>query len=126
MLRVIMLRVVAATLLLGGIVRIVATQALFDTFGIGELWMQTPYSAYIYRVLGGFVLLSGILLMAVSGAPEKYSRLLKAYALGFAVIGVVMLVAGLGSGLPSRHFLPDPVYCFLISALLWRSSRPPA
>ena len=123
MLKIVLLRIVAITLLLGGSVRIFATKTLFEVFGIGALWMQVPYSRYIYRVLGGFVVLSGILLMIVSGAPEKYRKLLKGYALGFTVIGVVMVVAGLTSGLPSRYYLPDPVYCFLIAVLLWHCSR---
>lgn len=118
-----LVRFVSVTLLVGGTVRIFATKVLFQAFGIGDLWMQTPYSLYIYRVLGGFVVLSGILLMIVAGAPEKYRRLLKGYTLGFSTIGVVMLVTGLASGLPLRYYLPDPVYCFLIAGLLWHSGR---
>jgi hypothetical protein len=123
MLRVILLRLVAATLLLGGTVRVFASKTLFQTFGIGEIWMGTPYATYIYRVLGGFVILSGILLMTVSGAQEKYRGFLKGYALGFAIIGLIMVGAGLASGLAARYYLPDPIYCFLIAALLWHSSR---
>lgn len=123
MLKVILLRVAAATLLVGGSVRIFASKPLFEAFGIGALWMQTSYSVYIYRVLGGFVVLSGILLAVVSGAPERYRGLLKGYALGFALIGVVMVVAGHASGLPLRYYLPDPIYCFLIAALLRHSGR---
>ena len=123
MIKIALLRFVAVTLLVGGIFRIFATRALFQAFGIGDLWMPTPYAIYIYRVLGGFVVLSGILLLILSGNPQSNRRLLKGYALGFAVIGVVMLVAGLTTGLPSRYYLPDPIYCFLIVALVWFSSR---
>ena len=121
--KVVVLRFVAVTLLVGGTFRIFATKALFRAFGIGDLWMQTPYAIYIYRVLGGFVLLSGIILMFVSVSLQNNRKLLKGCALGFAVIGVVMLVTGLTSGLPLRYYLPDPVYCFLIVALVWYSGR---
>jgi hypothetical protein len=123
MVKIALLRFVAVTLLVGGAFRVFATRALFHAFGIGDLWMQTPYAVYIYRILGGFVVLSGIILMIVSGSPGSNRRLLKGYALGFAFIGVIMLVSGLITGLPSRYYLPDPVYCFLIVALLWHSSR---
>lgn len=118
-----LLRFVAVTLLVGGTFRVFATRSLFRAFGIGDLWMQTPYAMYIYRILGGFVILSGILLMVVSGSPQSNRRLLKGYALGFAVIGAVMLVTGLTSVLPLRYYLSDPVYCFLVVAVFWYSSR---
>lgn len=123
MVKVILLRFVAVTLLVGGAVRVFATRTLFEAFGIGALWMETPYSVYIYRVLGALVVLAGIVLMIIGGAPEKYRGVLRGYALGFAIIGAVMVAAGLTSGLPLRYYLPDPAYCFLIVALLWHSSR---
>ena len=113
----------AITLLVGGTIRIFATRALFGAFGIGDLWMQTPYATYIYRVLGGFVVLTGILMKVVSGDPSRHGKFLKGYAVGFAMIGVVMVLAGLTTGLSSRYYLPDPVYCFLIAALVWYAGR---
>jgi hypothetical protein len=121
MLKVILLRVVAVSLLLGGVVRLFANRALFEAFGIGAVWMGTPYSIYTYRVLAGFVILSGIVLMTMAGAPAKYRALLKGTAGGFGVIGLVVVITGLTLGLPARYYLPDPVYCFVVAALLWRS-----
>jgi hypothetical protein len=121
MLKTAVLRIVAATLILGGVMRLVANRAVFEAFGIGALWPEVPYSVYIYRVLGAFVLLSGILLMTIAQKLEKYRLLLKMYALGFAVIGLVMLIAGLTVGLPYRYYLPDPVYCFILAFVLWRA-----
>lgn len=123
MLRVALLRFVAVTLLVGGTVRIFATRALFETFGMGDLWMQSPYSLYIYRVLGGFVVLSGILIMVISGVPGTYRKLLRGAAIGFAAIGAVMLASGLISGLPVRFYLADPIYCLFIVVVLSYSSR---
>jgi hypothetical protein len=123
MLKVALLRFVAVTLLVGGTVRIFATRALFEAFGMGDLWMQSPYSLYIYRVLGGFVVLSGIVIMVVSDAPGTYRKLLLGTAIGFAVIGAVMLASGLTSGLPVRFYLADPIYCLFIVVVLSYSSR---
>ena len=123
MLKTAILRIVAASLLLGGAMRLAANRVLFKAFGIGDLWVEVPYAIYIYRVLGAFVVLSGILLMTVAQAPEKYRLLLKVYAIGFAVIGLVMLVAGLTVGLPYRYYLPDPIYCFIMTIVLWSVGR---
>jgi hypothetical protein len=123
MVRIVLLRLIAATLLVGGTMRLFAGKAMFKAFGIGPLWMDTPYSIYIYRVLGAFVILSGIPLLVVSSDPKKFRPILQAYAAGFTVIGLVMLVAGLTLGLPYRYYLPDPVYCLVVAVILWRSGR---
>jgi hypothetical protein len=119
------LRVIAATLLGGGVVRLFANEAWFEAFGIGAIWMQTPYSIYIYRVLAGFVILSGILIWIISNAPERYRRLLKGYAWGFCLIGIVMVVASITSGLPHRYYIADPAYSFIVAILLWHFARHP-
>jgi len=121
MIRGALLRLIAISLLLGGVVRVFANRTLFEAFGIGALYMETPYSLYIYRVLGGFVILSGIGLFAIARAPETHRHILRAYAIGFAVIALVMLAAGAVVGLPYRYYLPDPLYCFAVALLLWRS-----
>jgi hypothetical protein len=124
MLRKWVLRIIAITLLAGGVVRLFANAAVFEAFGIGEIWLGTPYSLYIYRVLAGFVILSGILIWIISRAPERYRTLLKGCAWGFDIIGILMVVAGITSGLPHRYYLADPAYCFIVAILLWYSAKP--
>jgi hypothetical protein len=123
MLRVTAVRIVAITLIVGGVIRVAASRALFEAFGIGAVWPEAPYSLYSYRVLGGFVLLPGILLMLIAQEPARYRIVLRAYAGGLALIGLIMLVAGLTVGLSYRYYLPDPVYCFAVGAILWQLSR---
>ena len=125
MLRKLMLRIIAVTLLAGGVVRLFSNQALFEAFRIGEIWPETPYSLYIYRVLAGFVILSAILIWIISREPERYRTLLKGFAWGFDIIGIVMVVAGITSGLPHRYYVSDPAYCFIVAILLWHSARHP-
>ena len=119
----ILLRAVASALLLGGVIRLFANRALFEAFGIGAVWTGTPYAIYIYRVLGGFVILSGILLMMMARAPAQYSTVLRGAAAGFAIVGLVMVGAGLAVGLPVRYYLPDPIFCFIVAVLVWRFGR---
>jgi uncharacterized membrane protein len=113
-----MLVVAAVTLLGGGITRILATRALFELLSIGDLWPEQPYALYIYRALGGFVVLAGIVLLALARSPERYCTVFKAYSLSFLIIGVVMIASGLSLGLPLSRYLPDPLYCFVLAGLL--------
>lgn len=118
-----MLVAIAVTLLGGGITRVLATRAVFELFSIGELWMEQPYGVYIYRTLGAFVVLAGIILLVLARNPERCRTILKAYSLGFLIIGAVMIASGLSLGLPLRHYLPDPLYCFVVAGLLLTLSR---
>jgi hypothetical protein len=123
MLHAALLRIVAVTLLVGGAIRVVAGRAWFEALGIGAIRPESLYSMYVYRVLGGFVILSAFPLIIIARAPERYRSLLLAYAGGFGAIGLIMIAAGLTIGLPYRYYFPDPVYCLAVAAVLWRLSR---
>jgi hypothetical protein len=117
------LRIVAITLLIGGTVRILAGRALFEAAGIGALWTSEPYQIYIYKVLGAFVIFAGGLLLVISRGPEKYRDLLRGYALGFALIALVMSVTGLSLGLSPRYYMADPAYCVILVVVFWRAAK---
>jgi hypothetical protein len=118
-----LLQVIAITLVAGGSVRLFANRTLFERFGIGEVWIEQPYALYIYRVLGAFVILVGIVAFMMARNPERYSRLLVALALGFILVGIVMLAAGSMLGLPLRFYLPDPIYCFAFAGLMLMAKK---
>jgi hypothetical protein len=120
----VVLVVIAVTLLLGGLIRVVADKALFARFGIGGLYMSEAYALYIYRVLGAFVALTGLLVLTVSRRPERFGAVLAGLAAGFLFTGIVMLVYGWRLGVPGRYYLPDPLYCFAVAVLmLWARER---
>lgn len=54
------LRAVAGLFVLGGIVRLVANQAVFSVFGIGPLWPDAAYSLCI----------AGVVLLLIRIAPR--------------------------------------------------------
>jgi hypothetical protein len=114
---VVSLRVIAVTLLVGGAVRLAANKAVFHLFGIGELWTEHAYFHYIYRVLGAFVALAGILLLIVSRNIERYSALLMGFTIGFTLLGLVMIASGLTAGLSPRHYVIDPAYSLLVAGV---------
>lgn len=121
--RKLVLRIIAITFLVGGITRLFANDALFEVFSIGGLWMRQPYSIYVYRVLGGFVILAAITLLIIAGNPAKYRAVLKGFGLGFLIIGIVMTISGLSLDLAPQHYLPDPIYCFIVTAVFFAFSR---
>lgn len=109
----------AVALILGGIVRILASKSLFLLFDIGDLWPDRSYSLYIYKVLGAFVVLVGIVLWILSRNPAHYRPVFKGLALGFLVVACVMVLSGFLLRLSVMHFLIDPVFCILLASLFW-------
>jgi hypothetical protein len=79
------------------------------------LWVDHMYFIYIYRVLGSFVILTGLVLFTFSKNLEKYSELRFFLAVGFAIVGLVMLVTGIFSKLPLIFYFFDFVFCFIVA-----------
>jgi hypothetical protein len=121
--RRIIIRVIAVTLLLGGLVRIFASKAVFELLGMAGLWVDRPYAVYIYRILGTFVVLVGLVLLVISRDPDKNRELLKVCAGGFLLLAVVMITAAVSVHLPLRYYLPDPVYSLVLAVVLFSLSK---
>jgi hypothetical protein len=74
-------------------------------------------------VLGAFVILTGIGLFAAGSDTRKYAALLKAWSIGFILIGIVMFAAGMFLRLNIVFFGPDFVFCFIIAIILYTTAR---
>jgi hypothetical protein len=85
---------------------------------MSELWVEHSYFIYIYRVLGSFVILTGLVLFAISKNLEKYSGLRFILAIGFVIVGLVMMVTGILLKLPLIFYFPDFVFCFIVAWFL--------
>ena len=109
------LRIISVLFVFGGAVRLIASRAMFQSFLIGQLWSSHPYSIYIYRVLGAFVVFTGISLFIAAQNPKHYAMLLRIWSLGFVFVGIVMLLAGIFLRLSLMHYAPDFVFCFIIA-----------
>jgi hypothetical protein len=110
-------------LILGGAVRLIADKATFQSFLIGELWSPHQYSIYIYRILGAFVVFTGVMLMVISQDVQRYAKILKVWSGGFFFIGVVMFIAGLVLGLSFVHYAPDFIFCFIVAITAYVTAR---
>ena len=115
-----LLRILGALFILGGLVRIFANKALFEFFLMGELWADHPYFLYIYKVLGAFVILNGMIIYVVSFRLEEQKNLLSALSYGFILIGLVMALTGYMAGLPIAFYILDALFCFALAAIFYR------
>jgi peptidoglycan/LPS O-acetylase OafA/YrhL len=86
---------------------------------MGGLWSDHRYFLYIYRVLGAFVILTGLLLYSMGRNIRKNRAVLQTLQWGFVLVGVVMVLAGYFSGLHPFFYIPDFVFCFFIAGLLY-------
>ncbi len=119
------LQIISLLFIFGGIVRLFANKKVFEIFLMKNLWVEHSYFIYIYRVLGAFVILTGLILYTVSGNIKKYLSLLNALTWGFILVGLVMTVAGYLLRLPLIFYLPDFIFCFIISGFFYQTKRQP-
>ncbi|MFW6290488.1 MAG: hypothetical protein ACOC0R_05930 [Mariniphaga sp.] len=123
---VILYRVLGIFLLFGGLVRIFAGRKLFELAGIGGLWSEQNYFQYIYRTLGGFVLLTGLSFVAASSRYHLNRKFISAWAAGFIIIAAVMLFAAINYDIPLLFTIPDILFCLATAIiLLLTNTRPP-
>jgi hypothetical protein len=111
--RQVALKAISVLIILGGIVRLFAQRDVFESFLIGALWTPHPYFAYIYRVLGAFVLFAGIVIFTIALNPSRHSDLLKVCGFCFAFIACVMLLGGLLLRMSVVHYAFDCVFCII-------------
>lgn len=106
-------RILAVLTIFGGVVRLFAGRDTFESFLIGELWMYHPYFIYIYRVLGAFVIFSGIVLFVLANQPYRYRSLIRTFGLCYAFIACVMLLSGLLLKMAFLHYAFDFAFCIV-------------
>ncbi len=111
------LKIVALFFIFGGIVRLFANETVFSVFGMNNLWTNHDYFNYIYRVLGAFVILTGLIIYTISRDINKSLNILNTVKWGIFFTGLTMLISGLIVNLPIIFYLPDFLFCFLISIL---------
>jgi hypothetical protein len=114
------LRVVAALFIGGGIVRILADRRIFRIFRIADLWVDKPYFIYVYKVLGAFVILTGLVLWSVSEETNRSRSILRAEKTGLVLVGLIMAGTGQALRLPLLYYGPDFAFCLAVAFLLHR------
>ena len=105
-------------LVFGGLVRLFAAEGAFEIFGMKNLWIDHKYFIYIYRVLGSFVILTGLLIFSISRNIENNLAVLNTMKWGLIIIGTTMTISGYYLKLPLLFFAPDFIFCFAIAFYL--------
>jgi hypothetical protein len=117
-------RALGCLFIMGGTVRIIATRRVFAAFGIESLWAGHVYFLYIYKVLGAFVVLTGLLLWSLGGGNGWERKGVRMMKWGMIFVGLVMLGAGLAAGLSLLFYVADVVFAwFTALALAWEERR---
>ena len=111
------LKIVSLLFIFGGIVRLFANETVFTIFGMNDLWTDHDYFIYIYRVSGAFVILTGSIIFSISGNIIKNLNILNTIKSGLFIIGLTMAISGFVVKLPIIFYLPDFLFCFLITIL---------
>lgn len=106
------LKTLALLFMFGGIIRLFANEDLFRLFYMQDLWSDHPYFLYIYRVLGAFVLMTGLFIFGISKNIEGHAALIPFVKWGFLVIGCTMLATGYFVGLHWLFYVFDFIFCF--------------
>ncbi len=114
------LQIVSVFFIFGGFVRLFANRKIFELFQMQELWVEHAYFIYIYRVLGSFVILTGLILFAISRNLNKYFPFYHVLTIGFVFIGLVMMVTGILCELSVVFYFPDFMFCFLVAWFIFR------
>jgi hypothetical protein len=121
----VLLKVFSLFMIFGGLVRLVANEQTFQSFMIGELWTFHPYFIYIYRVLGAFVIFTGVTIFMISQDPLRYAGILRVCGLCFLLISCVMGVAGYVLGMSLLHYAIDSFFVFIIALICFSLGTKP-
>jgi hypothetical protein len=111
------LLIISLALMIGGIGRLVANQAIFRAFHMDHLWLNQPFAWYNYKLLGVLVLWLGIILFVCSRDVIRYRGIIRASILGLLLFFVVSLVAGFAAGLETQYFLVDSIFSLILIVL---------
>ena len=111
----VILQIISLMLVFGGLVRLFAGESTFEIFGMKNLWIDHKYFIYIYKVLGSFVILTGLLIFSISRSIENNLTVLNTMKWGLIIIGTTMTITGYYLRLSLLFFAPDFIFCFVIA-----------
>jgi hypothetical protein len=110
----IILRVISIAFLIGGVGRLIATECVFELFGMQHLWSDQPFVIYNYKALAAFVIWIGIILFICSKDIIKYKSIIRGSILALAIFFLVTLFTGILAGLGLQFFLVDSIFSLLL------------
>ncbi len=105
----VILRTFAYLFIIGGIVRVFATQSTFYTLRVGYFWVEDDYFKFINRIMGGLIILTGLLFLGVARDMVRFKYVLGAFSLGLLILVLIIAVSGYMLNLPFYSYIADVV-----------------
>lgn len=103
----IILKTFAFLFIIGGVIRIFATQSTFYKLRIGYFWVQDDYFIFVNRIMGGIILLTGILFLGVAKDMVRFRYILGHFALGLLSLVLIIGISGYLLGFPIYSYVAD-------------------
>ncbi len=109
------LRTFAVLFIIGGAVRVVATQSTFYKLRIGYFWVDNEFYIQGNRIMGSFLIMIGILFLGFVKDFIRFKYVLGHFALGLLVIGLTIGASGYLLNLPLYSYIADAAVFSIIS-----------
>lgn len=106
----IILKTFAYLLIVGGLIRIFATQSTYYTLRIGYFWVENDYFKFANKITGGLILLIAFLFLGVARDMVRFKFILGAFSLGLLVLTVIIALSGFMLNLSFYSYFPDVIF----------------
>lgn len=98
----------------GGILRVLATQSIFNKMRLGYFWIEDDYYKFVNKIMGAFFILCGFVFWGVAKDIIRFRFILKPFGLGVFVFGLIIAAFGYLMGLQVWSWAPDAlVFTFI-------------
>ena len=106
----IILKTFAYLLIVGGLIRIFATQSTYYTLRLGYFWVENDYFKFANRITGGIILLIAFLFLSITRDMVRFKYILGALSLGLLVLAVIIAISGYTLNMPFYSYFPDVIF----------------
>ena len=113
----IILKSVAYLFILGGLVRVFATQSTFNTLRVGYFWVEDDYFKFTNRIMGGLIILTGLLFLGIARDLVRFKFVLGSFSLGLFFLSIIIGLSGYMLNIPSDYSYIADVALFGITGL---------
>ncbi len=103
------LKAFALLFLVGGVIKVFATQSTFISLRIGYFWVDNDYFIFVNRIMGGVLILSGALFWSISKDLQRFRYVLGGYSFGLLTLAVIIGISGYMLHLSLFSYIADVI-----------------
>lgn len=105
----IILKSLAIILFIGGILRVLAAQAIFHSMNVDDFWVEDDFYKFVNKIMGAFFILCAFIFWSVAKDIVRFRFVLKPFGQGIFVFGFIIAVFGYLMDLPVWSWAPDAI-----------------